>query len=78
MFSNSLLYCTGSYDSSLFSLKSSLLKATVDTLMRVTHLPRIRIQKEAFHIEPSNAYFVGALMDVPPPICKYSLTFCLL
>ena len=48
--------------------RSSFLHATIDTLSRVTHMARIRIQKAEFHIEPDNAYFLGAFMDVPPAL----------
>lgn len=66
-----ILEFAGNYDSSLYQYKNNFLTATVDTLMAVTHLPRVRIQKAEFHIEPDNAYFVGTLMNVPPALSFY-------
>ena len=54
--------------------RSQFLQSTIDQLSTITHLARIRIQKAEFHIEPDNAYFLGAFMDVPPALGMIELS----
>ena len=64
-------FSTGYYDSSLFKYKRNFLQATIDTLLLVTGLPRIRIQNVDLHMDTDDIYFTGSLMETPPPLCKW-------
>ena len=65
-----LFFLTGYGSSSLVENRNRFLESTVETLLSVTNIPRMRLQRFELQMDSRNVYVLGTLLDSPPALSK--------